>query len=107
MSRDFFKPVFSTAGIDNSMLSDSGLMYASKINLDAPKIDTPALDGVGSFLSDNLGGIGTLASVIGGLMANRDRNNFSEKVYRAETARADREEKRATKFRSDFGKGWS
>jgi len=107
MSGYFGSPMFPTAGIDSSTLSDVGLGYAGT-QIDTPQIDTPdiSLDGVGSFLTNNLQGIGTLASVIGGLMVNRDSNKFKEEVYKNETARADREEKRATKFRSDFGKGW-
>lgn len=61
---------------------------------------------LGNFLSDNMSAIGTLASVIGGIMANKEKNKFSKKVYADEKARADREEQRATKFRADFASGW-
>jgi len=116
MSDYISKPLFSTAGIDATSLENAGLGYASQglgtdlattSTVDTPKVDTSAVAGVGSFLGSNLQGIGTLASVIGGIMANNASNKFKEKVYKNESARAAREEKRAAKFRSDFGKGWS
>ncbi len=97
--------MFSTMGMSREMLDDIGL-GSVPVDTDIVQVNTDVPDVGSSFSMGNLQGIGTLASVIGGLMASRDDNKFKKKVYQEETARAKREEVRAEKFRSDFAKGW-
>ena len=105
MSKYNKQPMFSTLGMDADIGSRADFKQTATPEIEV-KTEKPLSGGLGSFLGDNIGAVSTFTSVIGELMADREDRKFKKKVYKNEAARADREEKRAAKFRSDFEKGW-
>ena len=57
-------------------------------------------------LSGNLQGIGTLASVIGGIMNNRSNDKYRKQLLRREDARIARERARQDKFENSMRANW-
>ncbi len=94
-------PLFSFDGVNNNNLSNVGLM---------PKIDIPVTKVKNDLSLDGLGidikGFGTLASLVGGFMAQRDRNQYRKDLLKREDARIARARKRQDAFEADMKKAW-
>lgn len=102
-------PMFDVGNLSTEQKADAGLMFATDQNL-MPQVDvgvdTTSLSSGLDFLSGNLDTIGTFASMIGGLMSNREDRKYRKKVYTEEKRRVAREEQRQDDFDAAMDKAY-
>jgi len=100
-------PMFNVSGLTDTQKLDAGLMYVPEVDMPTVDVGNSALNTGFEFLGDNLSSIGTFASVIGGIMANRSDAKYRDKIYKEEKRRVAREEKRQDDFDAAMDKAYA
>ena len=75
------------------------------VAIDTPITNTPTIDG-GGFNID-MQGIGTLASVLGGIMSSRDDKKYKEEILKREDERIARNRAQQDKFNASMSQAYA